>query len=73
MQKTGWDSLVASSKQAEDQLAGLKADLQAQIALNKKMSGQMKDKDARIKALEAELSALRAASGRSTFIADRFP
>lgn len=55
--------MQASSKQAQDQLAALKADLAAQIALNKKMAGQVKEKDSRIRALEAELEALRAKNG----------
>ncbi len=55
--------MVSSSKHAEDQLASLRADLHAQQALNKKMAGAVKDKDARIRALEVELEALRRSGG----------
>ena len=54
--------MVTSSKSAEDQLAALRAELAGQQALNKKMQGQLKDKDGRIRTLEAELEAMRAAS-----------
>ena len=60
--------MVASSKSAEDQLAALRADLAAQMSVNKKMSGQVKEKDARIRALEAELESLRTANGARCFI-----
>jgi septal ring factor EnvC (AmiA/AmiB activator) len=63
LQKAGWDGMVASSKQAEDQLASLRADLSAQQGLNRKLMAQVKEKDARIKALEAELAAFAGKSG----------
>lgn len=59
--------MVASSKRADDLVASIKADLAAQQGLNKKISGQMKDKDARIRELEAEIAALKAKTGASSY------
>ena len=65
-QKEGWDKMVASAADHDKALAALRADLAAQQKLSKKLTGQVKAKDKRIKDLEAELRSSKAASGANT-------
>ena len=62
-QKEGWDKMTAVASGADARLAAALADLAASQKLCKKVTGQVKDKDVRIKALEAEVEASKAAAG----------
>lgn len=59
-QKESWDQMAASARDAEQRLAAVQSDLAAQQKLNRKLTGQVKDKDTRIRTLETELEAARA-------------
>ena len=55
--------MAAAASSNDSRLAAALADLAAAQKLAKKLSGQVKDRDTRVKALEAELDSLRALAG----------
>ena len=63
-QRENWDKMVASAASGDSRLAAALADLAMQQKLNKKLTGQVKDKETRVRALEAELESARAAAGQ---------
>ena len=65
-QRENWDKMVASTASGDSRLAAALADLAMQQKLNKKLTGQVKDKETRVRALEAELESARAAAGQGS-------